>query len=622
MDPRLLKYYNKELQYIREMGGEFAKEYPKIAGRLGLEGFDCADPYVERLLEGFAFLAARIQLKLDAEFPKFTQHLLEAVYPHYLSPTPSIAVAKLQPDLTEGGLAEGFIVPRNTALRSLLGKGEQTSCEYRTAHDTTLWPLELDEAEYLTTFTGKELPDIPGAKAAIRLKLRCTAGLTFNKLALNNLPIYLQGVDELPMHLYEQLLGNSLAVVVRPTKSPAPWQEVIENSPITPLGFDDAEALLPFGPRSFHGYRLIHEYFAFPARYMFVALNGLEKAVKRCSYNELEIIILLNQSHPSLEKVVNKTNFSLFSVPVVNLFPKQCDRIHLTNKANEHHLVPDRTRPMDFEVHSITSVNGYGTGMEREQRFLPFYASNSLAAQHPEQAFYASRREPRVLSSHQRRSGPRSSYIGSEIFITLVDAHEAPYRSDLRQLGVNTLCTNRDLPLQMPIGKGKTDFTLESGAPVDSVRCIVGPSRPKPSWAEGDVTWRLVSHLSLNYLSLIDNDGAEGASALREMLALYSDVGEAPIRNQIDGVRSISSESVVRRLPVTGPLALGRGLEISLTLDESAFQGTGVFLLGAVLEQFFARYVSMNSYTQTVLKTEERGEIMRWPLRTGQQHVL
>lgn len=277
---------------------------------------------------------------------------------------------------------------------------------------------------------------------------------------------------------------------------------------------------------------------------------------------------------------------------------------------------------MDFEVNSIVETTGYGTGMEKEQSFLPFYASNNLAAQRPEQAFYTSRREPRVLSSRQRRTGPRSSYIGSEVFISLVDANEAPYRSDLRQLSINALCTNRDLPLQMPIGKGKTDFTLESGAPVDSVKCIAGPTRPKPSWAEGDTTWRLISHLSLNYLSLTDTDEQQGASALREMLSLYSHIAEAPIRNQIEGVTSITAQAIVKRLPVAGPLALGRGQEITLTLDENAFEGTGVFLLGAVMERFFARYVSLNSFTQTVLKSVERGEIMRWPLRTGQRHVL
>jgi len=622
MDPRLLKYYNRELQFIREMGGEFAQEFPKIAGRLGLDGFECADPYVERLLEGFAFLAGRIQLKLDAEFPRFTQHLLEAVYPHYLSPTPAMAVVRFQPDLREAGLAEGYLLPRGTALRSLLGKGEQTSCEYRTAQDTHLWPLELDEARYFTSFAGSGLPELPGVRAAIRLHLRTTAGLNFDQLALRDLPLYLQGPDELPMHLYEQLLGNCVGLVVRPTSHPAPWQEVVTKDPVSALGFSDDQALLPQTARTFQGYRLLHEYFAFPTRYMFVELQGLGPAVRRCPHAEIEINILLKQADPLLEKVLNRTNFSLFCSPAINLFPKVCDRIHLSSKLSEHHLVPDRTRPMDFEVYSISKVTGYGTGMEREQPFLPFYASNSQLALRPADAYYTVRREPRLLSSRQRRFGPRSSYHGSEVFVSLVDAREAPYRSDLRQLEVDALCSNRDLPLQMPVGKGNTDFTLESGAPVDNIRCVSGPSKPIPSWAEGDTTWRLISHLSLNYLSLTDSDPEQGAGALRELLSLYGNVAEAQVRNQTEGVRNIAAQPVVRRLPVTGPLALGRGQEITLTLEENAFRGTGVFLLGAVMEQFFARYASINSFTQTVIRTVERGEIMRWPLRTGQRPVL
>ncbi|MBS1222712.1 MAG: hypothetical protein H6R23_2332 [Proteobacteria bacterium] len=215
MDPRLLQYYNRELQHLREMGGEFAREFPKIAGRLGLEGFECADPYVERLLEGFGFLAARVQLKIDDEFPRFTQHLLEIIYPHYLAPTPSMLVAQLQPDSTEGALEQGFVVPRGSELRSLLGKNTQTPCEYRTAHDVTLWPLELTEAQY---FAGKEpvalldLPDLSRVRAGIRLRLRVTVpGLTFDKLALDRLPLFLRGSDTLPARLYEQLLGKNWA---------------------------------------------------------------------------------------------------------------------------------------------------------------------------------------------------------------------------------------------------------------------------------------------------------------------------------------------------------------------------------------------------------------------------
>ncbi|MEK6234744.1 MAG: type VI secretion system baseplate subunit TssF, partial [Planctomycetales bacterium] len=202
MDPRLLEYYNKEIQHLREMGGEFAQEYPKIAGRLGLEGFECADPYVERLLEGFAFLSARVHLKIDAEFPVFTQHLLEIVYPHYLAPIPSMAVVQFKPDMTEGTLKEGFVIPRDSVLRSRLGRGDQTPCEYRTAHDATLWPLEIAGAEYFSRSVAamSDLPRrISNVRAGLRLRLRTTAGLKFNKLSLDKLRIYLRGVGELPM---------------------------------------------------------------------------------------------------------------------------------------------------------------------------------------------------------------------------------------------------------------------------------------------------------------------------------------------------------------------------------------------------------------------------------------
>ena len=276
MDPRLLRYYGRELQYVRELGAEFARDFPKIAGRLGLDTFECSDPYVERLLEGFAFLSARVHLRIDSEFPRFTQHLLEIVYPHYLAPTPSMAVVQMRPNLAEGTLAQGYRVPRGTALRSLLGRGEQTPCEYRTSQDVTLWPLELTHAEY-TGYVG-DIGDLKlpaRARGAIRLKLRTTAGLNFADLALDDLPLFIRGADELPMKIYEQIMAHTVAIVVRPTTRPAPWQHAVTETPIESIGFADEEALLPYGPRSFQGYRLLQEYFAFPSRFLFVRLNGL-----------------------------------------------------------------------------------------------------------------------------------------------------------------------------------------------------------------------------------------------------------------------------------------------------------------------------------------------------------
>jgi type VI secretion system protein ImpG len=625
MDPRLLKYYNHELQHIREMAGEFALEYPKIAGRLGLDGFECADPYVERLLEGFAYLSARVQLKVDAEFPRFTQHLLDMVYPHYLSPTPSMAVVQLQPDLMEGSLNEGFVIPKATALRSHIGKGEQTACEYRTAHDLTLWPIELIEAEYLNgvgAVANLGVSSVHGLKAAIRLRLKTTAGLNFNQIKLNNLPLYLRGVGELPMQIYEQLLANSIGIVVQPTNRPLAWQHIIKQSAVLPVGFTSEEALLPYTPRSFQGYRLLQEYFAFPERYMFAELTQLQPALQQCEGNEIDIIILLNRSNPRLVNEVDATRFALFCSPAINVFPKRADRIHLTNQTNEYHIVPDRTRPLDYEVYQIRDVTGYGATSDDQQTFLPFYQASSDVSQAQQRAYYSVIRSPRVMSTKQKLQGPRSSYVGNEIYISIVDANEAPFKSELRQLGLETLCTNRDLPLQLPIGIGDTDFTIQTGAPVKSIRCLSGPTKPRPSNAHKDTAWKLINHLSLNYLSLINNNDKEGATALRSLLSLYGDNSDSSFRKQIEGVLSIQSKPIVRRINTAGPIVFGRGLEITLTVDESAFEGSGVFLLGMVLEQFFAQYVSLNSFTETVLKTSDRGEIMRWQMRLGQRQLL
>ncbi len=622
MDPRLLKYYNRELQHVREMGAEFAKEFPKIAGRLGMDGLEVADPYVERLLEGFAFLTARVQLKIDAEFPRFTQHLLELVYPHYLSPLPSMAVAQFFPALSESALAEGFVLPRETSLRTVLGKGDRTACEYRTGQEAVFWPLELTEAKYygtagsLATIGVDRLEDV---RAGIRLSLRTTAGLAFDQLALDSLRFFLRGSEGLPGRLYEQLLGNARAVLLRPKGGVSAWRAYLPGRSIVPVGFTRSESLLPYAPRSFDGYRCVQEYFAFPQRFLFVDFTGLAPHVRRCAGTELELVVLLSRRDPELEEVVGAEHLLLNCAPIVNLFPKQADRIHLGEREHQYHVVPDRTRPMDFEVWSIEDVQGFGASARPEQTFRSLYSQHDWTRP-DDQAYYTVAREPRVISSTQRRHGARSSYVGSEVFLSLVDANEAPYASGLKQLGVATLCSNRDLPLHVSFGQGRTDFTLDVGAPVESIRCVAGPTRPKPSYAHGDTAWRLVSHLSLNYLSLVDSD--EGAAALRSLLTLYCDQNDQAVLRQIEGLKSIRSAPLTGRIPTGGPIAFGRGIEITLTCDEAAFEGTGAFLFGQVLEQFFAKYASINSFTATVLNSVDRGEVMRWRPRLGRQHTL
>ena len=346
--------------------------------------------------------------------------------------------------------------------------------------------------------------------------------------------------------------------------------------------------------------------------------------MQRCEHSELDIIVLFDETDRELEKSITASNFALFCTPAVNLFPKHADRIQISDRFPEYHVVPDRSRPMDFEVCQVTSATGFGTSEEDTQTFQPFYAVRDTNGEVRTSAYYTLRRRPRMLSEKQRIQGSRSRYVGTEVYLSLVDSRAAPYSTRLKQLGLSTLCTNRDLPLHMPVGQAATDFSLQLSLPVKSIRCLAGPSAPKPSYVcgDGETVWRLINHLSLNYLSLTNSDARRGASALRQLLRLYSDVGDPASRKQIDGVRSIRQRPVVRRSPHAGPIAFARGLQLTLTLDETAFEGTGAFLLGAVLDEFFGQYVSVNSFTETILKTVERGEVMRWPNRIGRRQIL
>jgi type VI secretion system protein ImpG len=625
----MLRYYSQELSYMREMGAEFAGQFPKIAARLALDATEVADPYVERLLEGFSFLAARVRLKLDAEFPRFSQHLLEMAYPHYLAPTPAMAIVQFTPTMTEGALASGFLIPRGTTLRGQMPRGEQTACQFRTAHDVTLWPIEVADARYMPLAPDLPLNTLPLAepiRGVLRIRLRAAASLAFEQIALDRLNLFLAGGDEVALRLCELILGSGLGVLVTPPARPVPWFEWLGREAIQPVGFASDQALLPYTSRSFSGYRLLHEYFAFPERFRFVELVGLKKALGRCAGEEIEVVIPLARGDAALGPLVDRAGFALYCTPAVNVFPRHGDRIHVSDQQAEYHVVVDRTKPMDFEVYAVERVTGYGDGVEAEQEFRPFYASVDADGSGSARGYFTVRREPRVLSEGQRRDGPRTSYIGSEVFLSLVDPKEAPYAGTIRQLAVDVLVTNRDLPLLMPVGS-QADFSMAISAPVDGIRCLREPSRPRPAILEGELTWRLINHLSLNYLTVTDLDQTQGATALRELLELYADLADVDVaegisRRQAQGMRRVTVAPRTRRLPVPGPIVFARGLEIRLTVDETAFAGASAFLLGSVLEQLFGRLASMNTFTELVLISETRGEIRRWPPRMASRQLV
>ena len=621
---KLLEYYEKELQFLREMGSEFAERFPGTAAQLDLGGFKCADPYVERLLEGFAFLTARVQLKIDAEYPRFTQNLMNMVYPHYLSPLPSMAIVKFEADMA-GNLGEsGFCLEKKTRLRTAAVSG-RSRCDFRTAHEVMLWPVDVKKADYLKAGeAGYYLNSSAQTRSGIRLNISVAESVELGTLAMDELVFYLDGTGETPSRIYELLLAHTHTVVVKSLgkEGEIRHEVTLDNNCLQPVGFNDDESMLPLTDVSFKGYRLLQEYYAFPERFLFVRLSGLQQIIQRCSEEdaELEIVILCSHDSSFLEDSLNSDNFVLHCSPAINLFPKRADRIHVSNKINDHHVIIDRTAVQDYEIYSIDKVIGFDDSLKESRQFLPFYERRSAKqASATSDAYFTWRRDESLLPVSSRKN---LNYAGSEVFLSLVDAKAAPWSADLKQLGVEVMCTNRALPLEIAAHKGRVNFTMEDAAPVNAVVGLAGPTKPVKAWDEGEHAWRLVNHLSLNYLSLLDKDAREGASALRELMRLYSHSSSPSVKKQIDGVLSVCSKSVVQRIPGAGPIAFGRGTEIELNCQESAFDGIGVFVLGSVLEQFFAKYVSVNSFTQLVLSSTERGELMRWPVRTGTAPIL
>ncbi len=526
MDPRLLDYYRQELLHIREGAAEFAREHPKIAARLALDVTtaqgECIDPYVERLLEGFAFLTARVQIRQDAEYPRLTQQLLEMVYPGFLAPTPSMMIVQLEPDLNDAGLAAGLTIERGSLLNARLQPGERTSCRFTTSQEVRLWPLQLAEARYQAHVTDVPAPALPSgkARATMRLRFKLTAAVRSEQLKLDRLDLYLGGDEGVAHRVYEQLFSNLTAVLVQTTARRNPKYEVLPVDAVQPGGFGDDEALLPPAPRSFGGYRLIKEYAAFPERFLFVRVEGLNQALRRLEIDEFELVFVLDRIDTTLEKTLDASSFVLHCTPAVNLFAKRADRIEVNRRDHELHVIADRARPMDYEVYGIASVTGHDTdGQAQARSFSPLYDQYDSKVG-PGRGYYSVRRVPRLLSEAQRQRGPRAGYVGTELYLSLVDADDAPYPERITQLSVEVVSSNRDLPLMLSVGS-KDDFAFEDSAPVQGVRCIKGPTRPVAPILEGQTPWRLLSHLSLNYLSLCDTDAQAGAAALRELLSLY-----------------------------------------------------------------------------------------------------
>ncbi|TBL68520.1 type VI secretion system baseplate subunit TssF [Hafnia alvei] len=626
MEQNFLDYYNRELTFIRETAQEFAVRHPKIAGRLGMNGIEVADPYVERLIEAFCFLSARTQIKLDAEFPKFTQRLLDIVYPNYNAPTPSMGVVQLKPNLSEGDLTHGYSIPKNSAFYSRIPAGEMTRCEFRNNQDVTLWPLEIEGAS-LTSVP----PDIPNLekyrikhhqlKGALRIKLKLQGDLVFSDLkGLDELPFYIQGDERIVSHTFELLHGSHVATVVRSIKNKTPQHHVISEQSLKFEGLSSDQSLLPLQWNMFHGHTLIQEYISCRERFYFFTLSHLSTALLENNTNEVELIILLTKLPQDLIAHLDPSRFLLFCTPVINLFPKRVDHIEANRALNSFHIVPDRSRPLDYEVFSVNKVLGLQAETSEELTFNSLYQTR-----HSDMGnfgrYFSIVRELRVKDTTNRKYDTRTPYNSTETFISLVDQQEAPYGPNIRYLLVDAMVTNRDLP-RLLTSTGSFDLTMSDSVPIHGACFVSSPSAPRAPFNVGESAWRLIRQLSFNYLPLSDMDHANGGESLRNMLKLFTTAADLESVTQINSLISCQTKPVVRRLSEDGLLVYGRGVSCQLTVDEEGFSGISPYLFGVVMENYLARHASINVFTETELHSMQRGLIGRWNARPGRRGVL
>ena len=630
MRDELLGYYERELIFLRRMGAEFARKYPKIAARLLLDEEKVEDPHVERIIEAVAFLAGRVSLKLDDQLPEITESFINVLYPHYLAPVPSMAIAQFGYGSPNDKLTNVQKISREAKLYSRPVDG--TPCRFRTCYDTYLFPVEILSA----TLESNAPPDARGkmADAYVRISLRCFGDANLAEMKIGetaeppeSIRFYLNGDPQLIFPLYEMIFNHCSAVEFRAKETPAdkmtltasmfnyqmklPEPVVLPPGFIKQVGFDESQGMLPYSKRSFVGYRLLTEYFSFPYKFLFFDVHGIDRAIAGGFGSLFDIYIHLKDITPPRVPVTTDT-FRLGCAPIINLFSQTADPIYLSQQKYEYHVIPDVHRQTTTEIYSIDEVNTTDPRTNTTRTFSPFYSLKHAYGEQMEKVFWYS----------NRRQSQRPDDDGTEMYLTLVDMNFNPRVPAAEVITLKTTCTNRDLPARLPFGGREGDFEVEGVALLSRVRCLTKPTETIRPPQRRAAQWRLISHLNLNHLSLLENDNGV-PEALQEILQLYNFNDSSATRKQILGITGIESRKVVRQIGQRTGSGFVRGMETTLEFDEEQFVGSGLYLFACVLEKFFGLYVSLNSFNQTVMKTKQReGIVKRFPPRTGEQVLI
>jgi type VI secretion system protein ImpG len=599
MDDDLLRYYEQELVFVRRMGEEFAKKYPKVAARLMLEPGKCDDPNTERLIEAFAFLTGRVHKKIKDDFPEITESLLNVIFPHYTRPIPPMSVIDFQ-TLRSAVPPEGHLIERGTVVYSRPVNG--IPCQFRTCYPVTLLPIEVASVSF-----KEPKHEVREAVQALVIQIKAQNGLKLSQVAMEELQFFLNGPGQHMFPLYE-LLGNDVTQVICEyrTQQGKADSVALGGDCLEPLGFTSDQTMMPYPERSFLGYGLLLEYFTFPEKFLFFSLKGLDRIRSSNPGDTIDIWIYLRKSVKT-NMLIGPGNFAIHATPIINLYRRVAEPIWIDGTKTEYQIVPDVRRPQGAEIFTVDSVAAASNLTGSDVEFRPFYSMRHHLGEDDggQKGFW------RV----ERRASGRKGDDGTDLYISFTDWNLSPVDPGVETITVNTTCTNRDLPWRLPFGSLEGDFETELSAPIERIMCLVKPTPTRRPGLGAALQWRLISHLALNYLSISE----DGQDALRELLKLYDFDDSPATRQHISGIVGLKSGYVTKRMGQS----FCRGLQVTMEFDEDKYVGSGLYLFASVLERFLAQYVSINSFSQVIARTIQRKEPLRiWPPRNGNRVLL
>ncbi|PSU34137.1 type VI secretion system baseplate subunit TssF [Photobacterium lutimaris] len=609
MSDEILKYYNRELAYIRHMGAEFSKRYPKVAGRLRLGDEQVEDPHVSRLIESFALLTAQTRRSLDDSFPELTEALLGQLYPDYHAPIPSMTIIKMT---TQNLSDNGFLLPRGSAVESRVN-GFKT-CRFTTCYDTQLWPVEVSSA--LFENAPYQAPRANFQKTAQSV-LKLTLSGEFDNIALRELGIHrlrfcLNGQPQLTYRLYQLLFRSAVGIAISPRDGTGSCH-YLQSRHIGAVGFDEAQEAVPYQKNMFSGYRLLVEHFLFPEKFLFIDLQDIEPSWLGNSH-EVDIFIYFDNGDDFLPKQLTADNILLGCTPIVNLFQQDLEPIALKPAYDEYVLVPRYDDADISEVIRVQSVEAFDHHNNSFQ-LAPFYGAKHGSHLVDNEMYWTVRREQTDWAGGHDEPG-------CDTYLAVVDPDAKGIEVEEHEqwlVTVKALCSNRNLPVRLPYGGGQPAMSVVKRTDVlKEVRCLLAPTAPIRPQLQASTRWQFVKHLTLNHFS-----GDDGLATLKDVLTLYDFEQTPQTKVLIESLIKLTVTPASARVVQNGRVGFCHGSDIELEITGDEMLDTSLFFFGCILSQFFSQYTAINSFTRLSLKLRGQSQFLHhWPAMAGGKPLL